>query len=41
MIRLLIAVVLLWALLTSGVGVGEVVGVAGNWAFDHVQVTVR
>lgn len=42
MFRLLfIAVLLFWAVMTSGVAVGDVVRVAADWAATRVEVSAR
>jgi hypothetical protein len=40
MFRLILAVVLLWALSTSGLTAGDVARAVAAWAADHVEVSV-
>lgn len=41
LLTLLIAVVVLWALMTSGISIGDVIAAVLNWAANHIQITVR
>ena len=38
---LLVAVLLFWAVMTSGVTVGDVARAAVDWASTHVEVSAR